>query len=282
MSSDLASFQSALGGARRILALVGAGLSASSGLATFRGSGGLWHGYDATELATLDAFQTDPALVWQFYACRRAQALKAKPNKGHYALAELARRRGPSRFLTLTQNVDGLSTRAGHSPDSLVHLHGDLFTVHCTSFMCTYRGRNEDNPISPGLAHCTKGMTGMTELKHDIPIDALPKCPRCKGLLRPGVVWFGETLPLSAVDRADDFVISGEVDLILVIGTSGVVWPAASYIEQVRLRGGQVAVFNVEAPSHGNEDWLFLGDAAEMLPKALEPIIGKVSTSRYR
>lgn len=279
MSNDLASFHQYLCSSRRILALVGAGLSASSGLPTFRGAGGLWRGYEAAELATPDAFQLDPGLVWQFYSYRRQAALKAKPNNGHFALAELAKRRGPQRFLTLTQNVDGLSTRAGHPAESLLHLHGDLFTVKCTEFMCSYKQENNyDVPLSKGLANVDEN-----ELQRNIPIGELPICPRCSvGLLRPGVVWFGEPLPLQAMSKADSFITSGEVDLILVIGTSGTVWPAAGYIEQVVMRGGKVAIFNIEKMEDYEDinGWIFDGDAAEWLPRALEPLIGKLGRRR--
>lgn len=255
------------------LTAVGAGLSATSGLPTFRGTGGLWKDFDAMDLATPEAFLADPSLVWQFYAARRSAALKAKPNSGHYALAELAKRHG-GRFLALTQNVDGLSARANHPQESLLHLHGDLFTLKCTSFLCSYKEENNfDNPLTPALADCD-----IKDEVKNIPVSDLPTCPSCKtGLLRPGVVWFGEPLPLSVVTKAEEFITSNEVDLILVIGTSGLVWPAAGYIQQVAMRGGKVAVFNIEPPETEEIDgWVFTGDAAEWLPKALEPIIGKV------
>lgn len=358
---------------------VGAGLSSSSGLPTFRGAGGLWNNYDAMSLATPDAFHNDPSLVWQFYSYRRHAALKAKPNKGHHALAELARRR-PSTFLTLTQNVDGLSARANHPEESLLCLHGDLFTVKCTSFMCSYKqDRVFDDPLTPALkvtdddelpstsdnlnSSDNESSTGFTTTDVDdssysssssfsipngynfstsskkkktdsgsgnkdsssskkapkkkkviknIPLDSLPKCPSCKvGLLRPGVVWFGEALPFNVLKKADDFITDPNeppVDLILVIGTSGTVWPAAGYVEQVVLRGGKVAVFNIDVeseesiatdllkngPSKGKkrksdtndqadnmpQGWAFKGDAAELLPIALEPIIGQLRPPR--
>lgn len=407
------------------------------------------------DLATPDAFHNDPSLVWQFYSYRRHAALKAKPNKGHYALAELARRR-PDTFLTLTQNVDGLSARANHPQESLLCLHGDLFTVKCTSFMCSYKQENVfDDPLTPELKvddnelaedshysniiNSTQGSTsnfsqtllnrnnssnnnnttnlidndssyyssGVTDVddsaysssssfyipngynlparkkkssviqasssssnsttnndtpdnnslkndKHDnnennnsinsnvsaasssstttttttttthskkprkkkyitktIPVDLLPRCPSCKvGLLRPGVVWFGETLPFKVLQQADDFITDPNqppVDLILVIGTSGTVWPAAGYVEQVTLRGGKVAIFNIEDSNNNNNNnnknnndfssnsnssiidsqllengggWMFKGDAAELLPLALEPIIGTLRPPR--
>jgi NAD+-dependent protein deacetylase sirtuin 5 len=143
--------------------------------------------------------------------------------------------------------------------------------------MCSYKQENNyDVPLSQGLANINE----TTELQRNIPLDELPICPRCRvGLLRPGVVWFGEALPLQAMSKADEFITSGEVDLILVIGTSGSVWPAAGYIEQVVMRGGKVAIFNIESMQDYEQvnGWIFNGDAADWLPKALEPLIGKLS-----
>ena len=288
------------------------------------------------KLATPDAFVEDPSLVWQFYSYRRHAALAAKPNKGHLALAELARRN--KNFLTLTQNVDGLSSRANHPPEQLLCLHGDLFTVRCTSFSCSYtQEHNYEDPLTPALS-CDEnyirtptedieeesmsssaatnsesfrstaffgGPIPRSKKKHDhspltknqqnggnnksplgtrlIPIDQLPTCPSCRvGLLRPGVVWSGEYLPYTVMKKADDFISdSPPVDLILVIGTSASVWPAAIYIEQVQMRGGKVAVFNIDVDARsGTEDWVFQGDAADSLPIALEPIIGKLKPPR--
>lgn len=313
---------------------MGAGLSASSGLPTFRGSGGLWKNHDAIELATPDAFQNDPSLVWQFYSYRRHAALQAKPNKGHKALAELARKH--DNFLTLTQNVDGLSARANHPSDKLLCLHGDLFTLKCTSFSCSYtQERNYDDPLTPALSTepiptapapipqeedeemlsssaatnsesfastaffggptprfkkkyaSTSGTHNHSDNRSSlgtkvIPIEQLPTCPSCRvGLLRPGVVWFGESLPFNVLKKADDFLsASPPVDLILVIGTSGTVYPAAGYTEQVKMRGGKVAVFNIEIDDKSNCDWAFEGDAAGLLPTALEPIIGQLKPPR--
>lgn len=265
MSADLHSFQQHLCASRRILALVGAGLSASSGLPTFRGAGGLWQGYDATELATPEAFASDPSLVWTFYNFRRNMALTARPNAAHYALAELARRRN---FVCLTQNVDGLSTRAHHPPDKLLQLHGDLFVLRCTSFMCNFRCSNFDRDLVPETDPKDTAAAGSVNL---------PKCPKCSGILRPGVIWFGEPLPLDVMDQADEFIKEG-VDLMLVIGTSGSVWPAAGYVEQVELAGGKVAVFNTDESTSKYDGWFFKGDAAKTLPIALEPIIGKLKS----
>ncbi|KAK9369306.1 DHS-like NAD/FAD-binding domain-containing protein [Lipomyces kononenkoae] len=292
--ANLASFHAYLRSSKRILALVGAGLSASSGLPTFRGAGGLWRNHDAMELATPEAFSNDPSLVWQFYSARREAALRAIPNKAHYALAELARR--VPEFLTLTQNVDGLSTRANHPPNQLLHLHGSLFSLKCTSFYCDFQEENNfTHPLTPELAVASETSVPYAHILQ----SGLPHCPKCRtGLLRPGVVWFGEALPWHVVKAADDFISAGKVDLILVIGTSGMVYPAAGYVDRVRMQGGKVAVFNIDVGDDESEDsfseadssgsytnrtkWTFEGDAAELVPLALEPLIGPVNSNGER
>ncbi|KAL9019205.1 MAG: hypothetical protein Q9185_003514 [Variospora sp. 1 TL-2023] len=261
-AKDRDSFIEHLQKSNRILALCGAGLSASSGLPTFRGAGGIWRNHEATSLATPEAFEADPALVWQFYSYRRHMALNAKPNPAHYALAELARKR--PEFVTLTQNVDGLSQRADH-PESQLHLlHGSLFDVRCTAFHCDYAEKNNfTDPIVPALAipkesiqplpsatdttgaeatqsllDAMKGAKSAGGKDVDIsdagipipsiPFEMLPQCPECKtGLLRPGVVWFGEALPTKTMNAVDEFVDESNIDLMLVIGTSAQVFPAA-------------------------------------------------------
>jgi NAD+-dependent protein deacetylase sirtuin 5 len=134
--ADLESLTAHLVQSRRIVAVLGAGLSASSGLPTFRGAGGFWRSYDATYLAIPKAFRSDPGLVWQFYCYRRHMALNAKPNPAHYALAELARRK--ERLITLSQNVDGLSERAVHPEEQLKLLYGNLYDLKCEDESCGY------------------------------------------------------------------------------------------------------------------------------------------------
>ena len=299
MSKQLIEFQDHLMNSKRIVALVGAGLSVSSGLPTFRGSQGLWKNFNMIDLATPDAFYIDPGLVWQFYSWRRINALKAKPNKGHLALAKLSKLNNIE-FMTITQNVDGLLIRAGHPKEKLHEIHGSLFDLRCTSFMCNYVDHdNFKNPLTKALAD--------TEFEYDksgrkrkiideseinklspqfapvkqIPEEELPQCPVCEdgSLLRPGVVWFGESLPLQIIDKIDNFIELDKIDLILVIGTSGTVYPANSYVDRIKLKGGKVAIFNTDIESeilNGEEKdtWGFQGDAAELLPIALKPLIG--------
>jgi NAD-dependent SIR2 family protein deacetylase len=299
MSKQLIEFQDHLMNSKRIVALVGAGLSVSSGLPTFRGSQGLWKNFNTIDLATPDAFYIDPGLVWQFYSWRRINALKAKPNKGHLALAKLSKLSNIE-FMTITQNVDGLLIRAGHPKEKLHEIHGSLFDLRCTSFMCNYVDHdNFKNPLTKALADTEfeydksgrkRKIIDETEVNKlspqfapvkQIPEEELPQCPVCEdgSLLRPGVVWFGESLPLQTIDKIDNFIELDKIDLILVIGTSGTVYPANSYVDRIKLKGGKVAIFNTDIESeilNGEEKdtWGFQGDAAELLPIALKPLIG--------
>lgn len=288
-SADVPSFIQHLARSTRILCLCGAGLSAASGLPTFRGAGGYWRTHNAVDLATLDAFAHNPSLVWQFYNYRRHMALRARPNGAHYALAELARKKGDD-LLTITQNVDGLSQRAQHPREHLELLHGGLYDVKCSAFDCGYfEADNTTDPIVPALhIDDAGGDISLAEMPlRQVAIADLPQCPRCKSaLLRPGVVWFGETLPSASLERVEDFVAAGPIDLIIVIGTSATVYPAAGYIEVAREMGARVAVFNTETPDARSGsvlekgDWFFQGNAGEVLPAVLEGVIGKPESYR--
>ena len=300
LRGDLASFHNTIKTSKRVLALCGAGLSASSGLPTFRGAGGLWRTHDSISLATPEAFARDPGLVWQFYNYRRHMALQATPNPAHYALAELARKM-PG-FQCLSQNVDGLSQRADHPRSQLQLLHGTLFDLLCADKRgCRYGRVDFTDPVCPALAIPTSGVDPTsTQARHQatptaldisnasIPLPSLkpsdlPHCPQCKThLLRPGVVWFGEQLPFSVLETVDSYLADDEpVDLILVIGTSAQVYPAAGYVEDARERGAKVAVVNMDSgdvPAGGwrEGDWFFLGDAAVVVPDLVEPVIGRL------
>lgn len=278
MSSDIAAFQAYLAQSKRVVALLGAGLSASSGLGTFRGPGGVWRNRSALSLASPQAFAADPGLVWSFYSARRAAVLEAHPNDGHRALSALASRWGRGgRLLTLSQNVDDLCERAHHPRSGLCKLHGDLMTVRCTSPRCGYEKQDYTNPLTPALGTVpplSEQSAGEPD-QAPIPREDLPHCPQCGSLLRPGVVWFGESLPHDALQRTEAFLDAG-VDLLLAIGMSATVWPAAGFIDQVEAMGGRIAIFNPD-PSTGRGDqfpgWHFQGDAAEWLPRVLAPAL---------
>ncbi|KAK8017329.1 Sir2 family protein [Apiospora rasikravindrae] len=291
-STDIAEFQRLLKHSDRILALCGAGLSAASGLPTFRGAGGLWRNHQATSLATPEAFKKDPALVWLFYAWRRHMALQAKPNAGHYALAELAKHNKD--FMCLTQNVDGLSQRAGHSPDMLRMLHGNIFDVKCFDKQCDYiEPNNLRDPLCPALAPAserypadqTMPLLDPAQPTPKIKREDLPHCPTCKAagrtsLLRPGIVSFGESLDSDMLKEVDAWVAKPRgVDVMLVIGTAAAVYPAAGYTDAARKKGARIAVINPERSAQKgltSRDFYFEADAAEILPKLFEGIIGKL------
>jgi NAD-dependent deacetylase len=227
--------------AKRIAVLTGAGISAESGLATFRGAGGLWEGYRIEEVATPFAFQRDPELVWRFYNMRRAALHTVAPNPGHRALVELENRFG-EHFTLVTQNVDGLHQAAGSK--NVLEVHGGLRRVRCT--------------------RCTRVFERGIE-----PLPHLPKCEKCDGMLRPDIVWFHETLPEDVWQRAIDAV--QRCDCFLVIGTSAVVYPAAGLIDVARMEGADVIEVNVERSAASERvNVLLLGPSGTMLPELIK------------
>ena len=225
--------------ARSVAVLTGAGVSEESGVPTFRGKQGLWRQYRPEDLATAEAFDRDPRLVWEWYNWRRSLVAKAHPNPGHYALADLEQR--IPNFTLVSQNVDDLHEQAGSR--NVLKIHGDIWLVRCTG--C---GRQHVDP-RPSLP--------------DIP----PRC-HCGGLLRPGVVWFGEELPTGIWCRALE--AARTADLFLVIGTSAVVYPAASLVKVARQAGARVVEFNIAETVITNEiDAFHGGPCGELLPRLL-------------
>ncbi|TFK27063.1 NAD-dependent protein deacylase [Coprinopsis marcescibilis] len=280
-SKDLHAFKKVLSASKNIIVVAGAGLSAASGIPTFRGSGGMWRKYDAMSLATPESFAENPSLVWQFYHYRRESALKASPNAAHVALSsftipKVRERIAPgSDFTLITQNVDGLSPRSNEqvfaqagvtvpdTPPYLIEMHGRLFDIKCTQ--CDHVEFDTSSPICEALAG-TEALVEKKELDANIPIENLPRCRKCGSLARPGVVWFGEVPhDMPVIDKLVE-----KADLCLVIGTSSAVYPAAGYAAEVADNGGTVAVFNFErTPGDEDVDFLFLGGCEEWLPKAL-------------
>lgn len=195
-------------------------------------------------------------------------------------------------------SLPGLSQRAGHPPSQLHLLHGNLFDVKCSSFFCNHVEHNNlTDPIVPALAIPTSDSTPIDPTTNaarahdeldisdpstalpDLRLADLPHCPACKtGLLRPGVVWFGEMLPRETIDAIDDFIAqSDRIDLIMVIGTSSTVYPAAGYAGRARAKGARVAVINVERTDALQEgDWFFQGDAGVVVPELLRGVVGEV------
>ncbi len=222
--------------------LSGAGISAESGLSTFRDAGGLWEGHNVEDVATPSAFSRDPTLVWRFYNQRRAALARVSPNPGHVALARLERRLKPGNFTLITQNVDGLHQEAGSQ--NVLEIHGALRRVRCTG-------------------------CGSTTNRGTEPLPELPCCDSCKGLLRPDVVWFEETLPWNIWKRGMEAVQA--CDCFLVVGTSAVVYPAAGLVDTARKKGAPVIEVNL-ARSAASErvDVLLLGPAGTLLPQLIQ------------
>lgn len=249
MSADdqLLSIRSAahrLRAAERVAVLTGAGVSAESGVPTFRGPDGLWEGQRVEDVATPFAFQRDPVMVWRFYNARRAGLAVIRPNPGHLALADLERRWGSDRFTLITQNVDGLHRAAGSA--NPLEIHGNLRRVRCTD--C---GQVTDRGIEA--------------------LDEVPRCPPCAGLLRPDVVWFHESLPPDVWARAE--AAARACTCFLVVGTSAIVYPAAGLIEIARDGGAAVIEFNLTAtPASGLADIAVLGPSGETLPALLREL----------
>jgi NAD-dependent deacetylase len=206
----------------RVLVLTGAGVSAESGIPTFRGKDGYWRNLDPAKLATPEAFAKDPGLVWEWYRERRQRIRNAQPNPAHKAIAKLAQH--AQEFLLVTQNVDDLHARAGSSKGKMVQIHGDIFVTRCSQcdFVGTGRGGSREPP-APGTIYPNNGRLrsiAPTSAQPDQEQKDIPKCSKCSALMRPGVVWFGEQLPRNELRRVENYLEDGPCDLVIVAGTT--------------------------------------------------------------
>jgi NAD-dependent deacetylase len=227
--------------------LTGAGMSAESGIPTFRDAmSGLWSRFDPAQLASEEGFRADPQRVWDWYAERRDGVRAAQPNAGHRALAALAQAHAGV-LSVITQNVDDLHQRAGNA--DAIRLHGDIL---------------EDRWLEPCAKRCGRAPSSAAPGRP-------PRCADCGNFVRPGVVWFGETLPPHALDAAERAMVSCRV--LLVVGTSGAVWPAAGLAGQARRAGAWVAIVNPHASEiDGQAHAVLRGTAATVLPALLDGV----------
>lgn len=263
-SSDINGFKQWLRASRHLTILTGAGVSAESGIPTFRGVGGLWRTYKAQELSSPETWARDPGLVWEFYHFRRELMGSKAPNPAHVAIAQAERRlvAEGAYFHLLTQNIDDLHLAAGS--ERVTRLHGSLWQVRCVG--CGQVTENRDVPITPAFAG--SGAPDPSAQARRFQQKDLPHCAACGGLLRPHVVWFGESLAEADLEAAREAVRSCAT--FLVVGTSAAVWPAAGFVHSARRRGAVVAEVNPE-PSEVNAicDFFFQGKAGEVLPELL-------------
>ncbi len=225
-----------IGSWTRVVVLTGAGISAESGLRTFRDSDGLWEGHRVEQVATPEGFDLSPDLVWDFYKQRYQNALAAEPNAGHHALAEMERKLGTN-FQLITQNVDGLHRRAGNK--NVYEMHGTLDNCYCVKCSQKYDLRQID-------------------LSQDLPL-----CRKCSGLLRPDVVWFGEV----PYHLEEIFKMLQRCNLFIVVGTSGMVYPAAGFVMSAKYSGAKTVGINLEKPNNlAHFDYFYEGKSGQWLP----------------
>lgn len=229
---------------KKVVSLTGSGISAESGIPTFRGVEGFWQRFRPEELATPEAFAQNPRLVWEWYLFRRQLITEAQPNAGHMALVELEQLLGEN-FILITQNVDGLHWRAGSR--RLLELHGNIFVNRC--YLCSKRYMDDALDF------------------YRLP----PICPACGGPIRPGVVWFGESLNITVIE--DAFANSRQATLFLAIGTSAVVHPAASLPLAAKENGAYLIEINPESTSLSlDADSVFRASSARILPFLVDKI----------
>jgi NAD-dependent deacetylase len=237
-SDDLERAAGSLRAAQRVAVLTGAGVSAESGVPTFRGAGGLWEGQRVEDVATPRAFRRDPALVWRFYNARRAGLRTIQPNPGHHALVQLEQRYGPESFALITQNVDGLHRAAGSQ--RVLEVHGNIARVRCTG-------------------------CGVIEDRGSEALADLPRCEHCDELLRPDIVWFEEMLPQDVWTEAEAAV--RQCDVLLIVGTSALVYPAAGLIDLAYRKSRLIEVNLDRTPASAVVDVGLYGPSGLLLPQ---------------
>ena len=221
--------------AKRASVLTGAGISAESGIPTFRGAGGIWEKYDFTKLATPQGFKENPELVWEWYQLRQREMKKAGPNPAHRTIVDMEKRF--QEFAVLTQNIDGMHRRAGSK--KVVELHGNIWRMRCP----------RDGTV----------------IDLESPVEEIPPLCHCGSMLRPDVVWFGEPLPAEALESASEAASRSEV--MFVVGTSAVVYPAAALPSLTKNSGGLVVEINTEKTDLSYyADVSFFGRAGELMP----------------
>ncbi len=240
----------------RVLVITGAGVSAESGIPTFRGKDGYWRNLDPAKLATPEAFVRDPRLVWEWYRERRQRIRNAQPNAAHVAITRLAQI--ADEFLLVTQNVDDLHGRAGLPREKMVQVHGDIFLTKCS--------------------RCDFGFTDYDHEQEQEHADVSSRCPECAALMRPGVVWFGEQLPWNEVQRVENYLDRGACNLVIVAGTTATFGYIVDWAVRASHDGGELIEVNPEeTPLSQFATRLMRKPAAIAMPKLVEELISQTT-----
>jgi len=257
----------------RVLVLTGAGVSAESGIPTFRGKDGYWRNFDPAKLATPEAFARDPQLVWEWYRERRQRIRNVQPNAAHEAIARLAHH--AEDFLLVTQNVDDLHTRAGIPAQRMVQIHGDIFVTRCSRCEFAEEGRG-GSPEPPGdcvVQPTNERLRSIAPTSENVP--GVPRCSECNALMRPGVVWFGEQLPWNELQRVENFLVGGPCDVVIVAGTTATFGYIVDWALRASHSGGELIEVNPEeTPLSRFSTRLVREPAAIALPQIVNQIIG--------
>jgi NAD-dependent deacetylase len=254
----------------RVLVLTGAGVSAESGIATFRGKDGYWRNLDPAKLATPEAFARDPQLVWEWYRERRQRIRNAQPNAAHAAITRLAQH--ADELLLVTQNVDDLHARAGLPNEKMVQIHGDIFVTKCSHCEFSRRDDDQDDPQHQ------EGAAGFGVRRHVAALKArtcprTPKCPNCDAFMRPGVVWFGEQLPWTEVQRIENYLDRAPCDIVIVAGTSATFGCIIDWALRARASNGELIEVNPEeTPLSQLATRLAREPAAIVLPRLVDDL----------
>ena len=258
----------------RVFIITGAGVSAESGIPTFRGKDGYWRNLDPAKLATPEAFERDPKLVWEWYRERRQRIRSAQPNSAHEAIAKLAQH--ADEFLLITQNVDDLHRRSGLANEQMVQIHGDIFVTRCSRCDFQFRRAGRGGSPEPPGARAVQPQSG--RLKSIAPTSEndvnLPRCPRCDGLMRPGVVWFGEQLPRNELRRVENYLEDGPCDFVIVAGTTATFGYIVDWALRAIASAGELVEVNPEETplSRFATQWV-REPAAIALPRIVDDLI---------
>jgi NAD-dependent deacetylase len=272
----------------RVLVLTGAGVSAESGIPTFRGKDGYWRNLDPTKLATPEAFARDPQLVWEWYRERRQRIRNARPNAAHEAIARFGKH--TDGFLLVTQNVDDLHARGGLPAQKMVQIHGDIFVTRCSR--CDFSERGRGGSSEPPDAHAIQSESGRLRSHNGCEATAglsiaptvendaeLPRCPKCNALMRPGVVWFGEQLPWNELERVENFLGGGTCDVVIVAGTTATFGYIIDWALRASRDGAELIEVNPEdTPLSRFATRLVREPAAIALPR----IVDELSAGNFR